>query len=141
MKKFRIVIDTNVMVSALNSRKGASYQLFRRLGSDAFDFYLSVPLFLEYEAIILRKFKNILTEEKITDALDYIAQVSRHQKIYYLWRPQLKDFKDEMALDLAVASQADFIVTFNVKNFNNLASFGIRTISPGQFLRKIGALA
>ena len=53
---------------------------------------------------------------------DYIAQVSRHQKIYYLWRPQLKDFKDEMVLDLAVASQADFIVTFNVKIFNNLAS-------------------
>ena len=73
MKKFRIVIDTNVMVSAPNSRKGASYQLFRRLDSDAFDFYISVPMFLEYEAII-SNYSGIFR-----DPFDLGTDFSRHK--------------------------------------------------------------
>ena len=45
----RIVIDTNVLVSALRSRRGASYRLFKLLGGKQFGISVSVPLIIEYE--------------------------------------------------------------------------------------------
>ena len=55
-----------------------------------------------------------LSEQAINDLLDYICATSKHTKIYYLWRPCLKDPKDDMVLELAVAAKADFIVTYNL---------------------------
>jgi predicted nucleic acid-binding protein len=47
MEKPDIVIDTNVVVSALRSRRGASHRLLLLVDSGKFQTNLSVPLFLE----------------------------------------------------------------------------------------------
>ena len=39
-----------------------------------------------------------------------------------------------MILELAVASQAEYIVTFNIKDFTNMELFGIVPVRPGDFL-------
>jgi predicted nucleic acid-binding protein len=59
--------------------------------------------------------------------------------IYFLWRPQLRDPKDEMVLALAVSGQADAIVTLNERDFLPTAPdlFGIAVIRPGPFLRRL----
>jgi predicted nucleic acid-binding protein len=59
--------------------------------------------------------------------------------IYFLWRPQLRDPKDEMVLELAVSGQADAIVTLNERDFLPTAPdlFGIEVIRPGPFLRRL----
>ena len=51
----RIVFDTNVLVSALRSRRGASFALLQRVGGPEFELALSVPLVLEYEDVLLRR--------------------------------------------------------------------------------------
>ena len=59
------------------------------------------------------------------------------QTVNFSWRPFLRDANDDMVLEVAVASQADYIVTFNLKDFDNVVLFGIEAISPKQFLKMI----
>ena len=46
---YQVVIDTNVLVAALLSNRGASHRLLRLVGDDRWRMNLSVPLVLEYE--------------------------------------------------------------------------------------------
>lgn len=141
MNTHRVVIDTNVIIAALRSRRGASYKLLMLVGTGKFTSVLSVALVLEYEDVAKRLGEVIpLSEQDIDDILDYLCQVSNHQEIFYLWRPYLKDPKDDMVLELAVAASCDFIVTFNKKDFEGLERFGIRVLSPKEFLQEIGEL-
>jgi predicted nucleic acid-binding protein len=52
----------------------------------------------------------------------------------------LKDEDDEMILDLAVAAGADFIVTYNIKDFENTERFNIKAITPLEFLKILGEI-
>ena len=141
MKICRIVIDTNVFVSAPRSKRGASYKLIKLIGKGKFKVNVSVPLILEYEKAAKESIKTIsLTIGDIDDIIDYICATSKHQKIFYLWRPFLSDPKDDMVLELAVAAQCDYIVTYNRKDFQGIDNFGIRVINAREFLKKIGEL-
>ena len=141
MKTYQIVIDTNVFVSALRSNRGASYKLFRLLGSKKFEVSISVPLVLEYEKVAKEIIETIsLSFSDIDDVIDYICTTSRHQKIFYLWRPFLNDPKDDMVLELAVSARCDYIVTYNRKDFQGSADFGIGVITAREFLKRIGEL-
>jgi putative PIN family toxin of toxin-antitoxin system len=137
-----VVIDTNVFIAALRSKRGASYLLLSLLDSGKFVMHISVPLILEYEDVALRQLNNLtLNEQDIKDILDYICKVAVHRPIFYLWRPVLKDPKDDMVLELAVAAECQYIVTFNVRDFIGSEQFGIHVVPPKVFLQHIGVLA
>lgn len=141
MKHYRIVVDTNVIVSAMRSKLGTSYALVMLFGTEKFTSCISVPLFIEYEKQLFdKKHKLPFKNSEITEVLDYICNISEHTRIYYLWRPCLKDPKDDMLLELAVASNSDFIVTFNVKDFVGAENFGVKAVTPKEFLEKIGGI-
>lgn len=143
MKRLEVVIDTNVLVSALKSKRGASFKLLTLIGQNKFDINLSVPLILEYEDVAKRLIGGTaLNEEDINDILDYICSVSNRREIYYLWRPFLKDPKDDMVLELAVTSNCDMIVTYNKKDFKGVEEyFGIRLLTPKELLLEIGEIS
>ena len=135
------MIDTNVMVAALKSKRGASFKLLSIIDQDKFQISISVPLIIEYEYALKRTDLNILlTESEIDDILDYICLIADKRKIFYLWRPYLKDPKDDMVLELAVESESDYIITYNQKDFKEVSKFGIKTLTPKAFLRKIGEI-
>jgi putative PIN family toxin of toxin-antitoxin system len=137
----RVVLDTNVLVSALRSRAGASFRLLSLIDSGKYVPCVSVPLVLEYEAATKRYAKSWgLTHSDIDDVLDYICSVAEHHKVYYLWRPLLKDPKDDMVLELAVSSKAEAIVTYNRNDFRGAERFGIRIISAREMLIRIGEI-
>lgn len=138
--KPKIIIDTNVIIAALKSSKGASNRLLQFFGANKFIPSISVTLIIEYEAVIKRLFPN-LSEQEINYLLDYICATSEHKKIYYLWRPCLKDPKDDMVLELAVAAEADYIVTYNIKDFKLSKKFGIEVATPKEILMLIGELS
>ena len=64
-----------------------------------------------------------------------IAQVAHKQEIYFLWRPILPDPEDDMVLEVAIASGATHIVTFNRKDFRLASQFGITVLPPADFIR------
>lgn len=137
-----VVIDTNVIVSALKSKQGASYRLLSLIGQKKFDIYLSVPIILEYEEISKRLLVTTqLTENDISVIIDYICQIGIPTQVFYLWRPFLNDPDDDMILELAVAGNCDSIITFNIKDFAKVEDvFGIKIITPKKFLLEIGEL-
>ena len=136
MDNYDIVIDTNIIFSALYSSKGASYKIFTLVGKDRFSIHLSVPLVLEYEEKLKEKRKLLgLTLADIDDVIDYICSTGiRHHEIDVFWRPCLNDPDDEMILELGIHSKSDFIITHNVKDFNKIKGFGIKALSPNDFL-------
>lgn len=141
MKDTKIVIDTNIIISALLSNRGAAFKLISLIGKQYFNYALSVPLILEYEDVLKRENSKIMVSqggiESILDRLCYHADL---REIFYLWRPYLNDPKDDLVLELAVESNSNFIITYNLKDFKNIEKFGLEAITPKIFLQKIGVI-
>lgn len=133
-----VVLDTNVLVAGVRSRRGASFELLSRIGTGEFDIAVSVPLVLEYEDVLLRHLPaTSLNEANIRDIIDYICSVATRQPIFFLWRPKLRDPGDDLVLELAVAANCDVIVTHNVRDFVGVERFRIRVLNPGMFLNEL----
>ena len=107
----RIVLDTNVLIAALRSNRGASFKLLSLAGTGKYELTISVPLILEYEDVAKRQSRAIgLSHKYIDDIIDYLCQVGDCRPIFFLWRPFLKDPKDDMVLELAVEATCDYVV-------------------------------
>ena len=136
--KHKVVIDTNVFVSALLSKRGASYKLLFEVSREKFEQNISVPLIFEYESASKRK--STLANDQIDTIIDMICNISKKCKIFFLWRPYLKDIADDFVLELAIESQSEYIITYNKKDFKGIEKFGIQVSTPKEFLEKIGGL-
>jgi predicted nucleic acid-binding protein len=133
-----VVLDTNVFVSALRSRRGASFRLLGLVGTGRFEVELSVPLALEYAAAGRRALPDTSLSEADFDAiLDFMCRTARCREVFYSWRPCLADPGDDMVLELAVAAGGVTIVTFNRADFRGAERFGVRVCSPQEFLAEI----
>lgn len=136
-KPLKIVLDTNVLVAGLRSRQGASFQLLSRLTSGQFELYLTVPLAMEYEDVLHRPGLLSLPAAAIDSVLDMVCAVAFKQDVHFLWRPQLRDPKDELVLEAAVNASVDFLVTHNVRDFAAGKGFAVQLVTPGQFLKQL----
>jgi putative PIN family toxin of toxin-antitoxin system len=137
--KDKIVIDTNVFISALKSKKGASYKLLFETSRKKYEQCISPALIFEYESVAKRENLKI-NFEHIDDIIDMICLLSKKCEIYYLWRPFLKDPKDDLILELAIESNSNFIITYNIKDFEGVSQFGINVINPKEYLQIIGEI-
>lgn len=136
----RVVLDTDVLVAALRSESGASRQLLI-LGLDGkIELLVSVPLMVEYEAVLTRPEQlaaSGLTVGEVGDVLDGLAGVITPVRLRFLWRPRLNDPGDEMVLETAVNGVADWLVTFNIRHLARAAQeFGIRAMRPSDALKE-----
>ena len=137
----QIVIDTNVIVAGLRSRRGSSFKLLTLIDTGQFDIHLSVPLVLEYTEVLLRELPNLsLSREEVEDLIDFYCGVGMQHEIFFLWRPFLRDPKDEMVLELAVKAGCQSIITYNTRDFAGVEQFGLNVLEPSEFLRLIGKL-
>ncbi len=137
----RVVVDTNVVVAGLRSKRGASFRLLSEVGRGRFEIALSVPLVLEYEDALLRHSEVTGLRQADVDAvLDYFCSVAHLQQIFYLWRPLLHDPKDDLLLELAVAAQCQSIITFNRRDLVGAHQFAISVVEPAPFLSSLGDL-
>ena len=130
-----------MLVSAFRSDRGASRQLLLAAFGSQFELLASVPLFLEYEAVLTRPEhlrESGLTLGEVNAVLDAIAKVVIPVHLRFLWRPRLKDPADEMVLETAVNGAADRLVTFNLNHLGAAArEFGIRALRPGDAWKEI----
>jgi hypothetical protein len=95
---------------------------------------------LQYENVAKRGIRQLaIDEQTIDDILDYISNAATHHDIFFVWRPFLPDPGDDLILDLAVTARCTHIVTYNLKHFRTVEkAFGIKPITPLQFLKVIG---
>jgi len=135
------VVDTDVMVAALRSDRGASRQLLLAALDRRFELLLSVPLILEYEAV-LNRLEHLaacgLGGDEVGRILDDLAAVARPVRLAFRWRPRLSDPDDDMVLETAINGSADAIVTFNQRDFvSGTIGFRCAVISPATALQQI----
>lgn len=132
-----IVIDTNVMVTAYRSSKGASYALLSRLHEGSFKACLSNALVLQYEEKLKAEEKRMGrgTSRSVDRFLDYLLSKSNRCSVLDTLVVEGIHQDDQFVFDLAVASEARIIVTYNIKHFSGAGACGISVVRPGQFLR------
>ena len=131
----KIVLDTNVLVSALRSASGPSFALMQAVRAGEIKMCCSPALFLEYEDVLKRPAQLEvfgLTQGDIDDILTDLAGHILPVATHYQWRPQLRDPSDEMVLEAAVNAGAGAIVTYNLRDFAPAATFGIPVLNPEQ---------
>ena len=137
----RYVLDTNVLVAALRSDQGASRRLFLAAIDRKIVALASVPLVIEYEAVLTRpeQLEACGRSHAETNAiLDAFVAVAEPVHLRFLWRPQLKDPADEMVLEAAVNGGADRLVTFNLRHLGQAAArFGIVAMTPPEAWHEI----
>ena len=126
-----------MLVAALRSRRGASFALLSLVGERQFEICVSVPLVFEYEDVLSREELGIDAGDA-SEVLNYLCAVAHRQQVHFLWRPWLRDAKDDMVLEAAVAGQCSHIVTFNSRDFVGTEKLGVQALWPAEFLTKIG---
>ena len=136
----KVVLDTSVLVSAVRSKRVASHALLTSLPDARFQTVISVALFAEYRAVLLRP-ENLLHRTKLQAEgfLDYLISVSHLQEVFFHWRPALPDPDDDLILELAAAASCRYLVTHNLRDFRGAEQWGIMPVTPGDFLKQINA--
>ncbi len=136
-----IVIDTNVIVSGVKSRKGASFKIISQLNQNLFQFHISPSLLFQYEASLKHSnFRSVWSHKEIDEFLDLVCFFGIKHDILLRYRPLLSDPNDDFVAELAINARADHVVTHNVGDFEPLRKFGITAITPQIFLQRLESL-
>jgi putative PIN family toxin of toxin-antitoxin system len=136
------VLDTNILVAGLFSRRGASFWLLERVVAGKLPIAVSVALALEYEEVLLRPAtlaKGWASADLVSTLLDAIlAQASLVQPIRVRQRPALPDPGDDMVLECALEVGADAIITMNARDFAVAReAYGLRILKPGDLVAEL----
>ncbi len=138
------VLDTDVVVAALRSDRGASRQILLAALNEQVELLLSVPLMLEYEAVLTRPEHLAacgLSSSEVGRLLDDLAAVARPVRLAFRWRPRLSDPDVDMVLETAINGSASAIVTFNQRDFaSGIKGFCCAVILPAAALQQIRSL-
>jgi len=138
----RVVVDTNVLVSAILSPDGAAREVLRRCLKGEAEPLISNALFLEYEDVLSRDemfARAAIDTEERGELLEAVLSVCRWTNVTFLWRPNLPDESDNHLIELAVAGNADWIITRNTRDVTGgelkFDSFGV--VTPGAWLKTV----
>jgi putative PIN family toxin of toxin-antitoxin system len=134
-------LDTDVVVAAMRSPRGASAAILRAARQGRVTLLASMPLALEYEAVLSRAEHRLaagLSEDEVRIFVTAVVAMAEPVRTHFLWRPQLRDPADEMVLEAAVNGRADSLVTFNARDFGTVpAQFGVKILLPREAIRRI----
>jgi uncharacterized protein len=124
----KVVVDTNVLVSALSSRS-VYHWMVTELLNQRFDIYITDEILLEYEEVLSKKY-SATTAHNFIAALQLLPTV-HFTHIYFRWQI-LQDEDDNKFADCAIASNADYLITndkdFNILKQNNFPKVSVVTI-------------
>jgi putative PIN family toxin of toxin-antitoxin system len=127
----RVVLDTNVIVSALLHPLGAPAAVFLLVAAGAVQLCVSGNIYAEYEEVIRRP-RFARNEDVISATL----QTVREKGFWVKPTETIKacsDSDDDIFLECAHAARADYLVTGNLKHFPH--SWGATLIvTPRRFV-------
>ncbi|HZM03459.1 MAG TPA: PIN domain-containing protein [Candidatus Saccharimonadales bacterium] len=139
MKRYRVILDTNVVLAALRSQTGASHRLLLTIGHSRWQSVITPALMYEYEDVARRPGNGLaMSSQDITNILDLIYQQSHRQLVWFSWRPVSPDPGDDAILEAAIAGGCDFVVSFNERHLRVARQFGIEILRPADLLKLIG---
>jgi putative PIN family toxin of toxin-antitoxin system len=137
----RVVVDTNIFIGACMGL-GASRAVVEACLRQQLVPLMGTALLAEYEDVLDRAplFENCrLNAKERSELLDIFLACCEWVRVYYSWRPNLKDEGDNHLVELAVASAANCVVTRNLRDFRamELRFPNLRVLSPEDMLKEI----
>jgi len=138
----RVVIDTNVLVGARICREGQNRDVLRACFEDRLRPVVGHSLFLEYEDVLGRRHlfeRSPLNARERLRLFESFLSVCDWVRVYYLWRPNLRDEGENHILELAVAGGASMIVTNNLADFrgSDLRFPDVRILNPRTLIKEL----
>ena len=134
-----IVIDTGVFVAGLRSAGGESRGVLRlALGGNVQPLFGNA-LWIEYQDLLGRPvWGDSTTAAERRQVLAALARQGRWVTVYYGWRPDLPDERDNHLIELALAGGARAIVTHNLRDLRGgeLRLGNLRVLTPAQCLEE-----
>ena len=127
------VIDTNCLLASLN-RNSPYHRLYELFISEAFEWVLSNEIMTEYEEV-LAHYYTASTASRVLEIL-LLAPNTSFQEAYYKWQLITDDPDDNKFVDVAIAANADYLVT-NDRHFQPLRQLSfprVPLISLQEFL-------
>jgi putative PIN family toxin of toxin-antitoxin system len=136
----RVTLDTSVLYQALRNSGGASHKILQLIARGDILLSLTVPVFLEYEAVLMRptSLEDFhLTGEEVSAVLDMLVLVGEKHDVFYLLRPNLPDAKDDIFVECAFVGQSDYLLTSNTTDFSRgeFGALGFSLVTPARFLQ------
>ncbi|MGC1388041.1 MAG: putative toxin-antitoxin system toxin component, PIN family [Steroidobacteraceae bacterium] len=135
-----VVVDTDVWVAGVRG-SGHANRVLRLCLEGRFTPLMGAALLAEYEDLLGRE--SIWRGARLTTAereafLDIFLSICQWTRIYYAWRPNLGDEADNHLIELAVAGQANYLVTRNVRHLRGgeLKFPHISVVTPTQLLKE-----
>ncbi|MCK9412186.1 MAG: putative toxin-antitoxin system toxin component, PIN family [Prolixibacteraceae bacterium] len=132
---FRIVIDTNVMISFLIGKR--LQRLKGKLADSSVKLILTARLIKELKLVTARpKFKKYFDKHDVVDFLNLISAIGLMYQIQDI--PDIcRDSKDNFLLGLCSVGSADFLVTGDNDLLELVEYKGTRIITPSEFEKLI----
>lgn len=135
-RPLHIVVDTSILIAGLRTRRGLAFRLLSMLNDVRWKVHVSVALVVEYEAVLMRQSDDLrLSRADIDDLIDGLCSIATRHSISFRWRPSAIDPDDDFLFDLAIAAQADCLVTYNARHVRDLARVGVAVVTPKEFFK------
>ncbi|PIE00669.1 MAG: putative toxin-antitoxin system toxin component, PIN family [Thiothrix nivea] len=136
-----VTLDTNVLLAALMSRKGASHYIFRLILNERLKLALTTQLLLEYDDVLKRQEIRHLhgfSDAEVNDVLDLLFLLAGKHAVYFRLRPNLADEGDNLVFECAFTSNSDYLVTSNTKDFKcaEWQGAGFDVLTPAEFCQQ-----
>lgn len=136
----RFVLDTDVVIAALRSQRGASAALLTLAIDSKIELLVTAALAFEYEEVAKRSEHGLasgMTETEVSLWVDSVIALCHPVETRFRWRPLVRDPDDEMVLDAAINGGAHILVTFNRRDYGDAPQrFGIKVMLPGEALER-----
>ncbi len=139
----RVVVDTNIIIAGLYSRRGASFRIIEAALREQLEYAISPLVALEYIGKIEDKVQDGLLDLPVEYYLKIVnALIQNGIQIQrpILNRPTLPDNSDDKILECAIAGQCNTIITFNRRDFPSkiLDQYNVLAMTPGEFIKSGG---
>lgn len=131
----RAVLDTNVLLAALRSRQGASFEIVSRYRRGEFVLLVGNTVLSEYDEVLKREGPGFgLTINTVDRFLNALCAGAESFRTSSFWKPSLPDADDEAFAQLALEAKVGYLVTFNRRHFPIDRLPAVKVVSPKEFL-------
>ena len=135
-----IVIDTNILVAALQREGNSARRILRLCLLGEYQAIIGAALFAEYDDVLSRDAlfeKSVLNKLEREQVFNGFLSVCKWCEVFYAWRPNLPDEADNHLIELAIAGQAQAIITRNLRDLaqGELKFPNLQILNPEQFLQ------
>jgi uncharacterized protein len=139
----KVVLDTNILISAFITPNGEPAQVVKLLQTEDFYLILSADVFKEIERVIqYPKLRTLYqyTDEQVEAFLEGIRRIAIWVEVTERLAVVQNDESDNRFIELAVAGSARYIITGDKRHLLKIRRYqSIEIVSPTEFLALVKA--